>query len=130
MPMQIAESATLKAGQWLRADVDVEEVDDVAEAEAVEEVADRAAEDEVQAGLEEAVGDGGAQRVHDHHEEDGDGAEVEQQRDERDDALAPMPNAAPVLRTCTSWKKFGMMGMVSCRSMRASTSAWSRCRGR
>jgi hypothetical protein len=31
-----------------------------------------------------------------------------------DDAFAPRPKAAPVLRTCTSWKKFGMTGTASC----------------
>ena len=68
--MQIAESATLNAGQWCDFTKHVEEIDDVAEAEAVEQVADRAAEDQVQAGLQQAVGDRGAERVGDHDEED------------------------------------------------------------
>jgi len=43
--------------------VHVEEVDDVAEAEAVHQIADRAAEDEVQSGLEQAIGDRRLHRV-------------------------------------------------------------------
>ena len=80
--MQIAESATLNAGQWCDFDEDVDEIDDVAEAETVDEIADRAAEDQVQAGLQHAVGDRGAEGVGDHDEEDADRAEVQQQRHE------------------------------------------------
>src|ERR1044071_1190609 len=64
------------------AHVDVEEVDDVAEAETVQQISDRAAENQMQAALQHAVGDGGAQRVDDHDAEDGDRAAVEEKRDD------------------------------------------------
>jgi hypothetical protein len=64
------------------ADVDVEEVDDIAEAEAVEEVADCAAEDQVEADLQHAVGHCRADGVDHHDEEDRQGAGVEQKGDE------------------------------------------------
>ena len=57
-PTQIAMSATLNVGQWCscrRSDVEVDEVDDVAVADAVEHVAERAAEHERQTPLERAL---------------------------------------------------------------------------
>ena len=44
--MRMALSATLKVDQWWRAPVPVDEIDDAAEAQPVDEVADRAARDE------------------------------------------------------------------------------------
>jgi hypothetical protein len=46
--MQIAESATLNAGKWPTAPVEIEEVDHVAVQQAVDHVAQRAAEDQRQ----------------------------------------------------------------------------------
>src|SRR6266513_3240342 len=62
--------------------VDVEEIDDVAEAEAVDEVADGAAEDQVEAHLQRAVGHRGTERVDHHHHEHRQRADVQQRRHE------------------------------------------------
>jgi hypothetical protein len=62
--------------------VDIEEVDHVAEPETIDQIADRAAQDQMQSGLQEAIGDRGAEGVGHHHEENADGADIEQQRDD------------------------------------------------
>ena len=51
----IAESATLNAGQCQPRGVEIEEVDDVAEAHAVDQVAERAAEDQREPSAEQAA---------------------------------------------------------------------------
>ena len=79
--MQMAESATLNAGQWWLIE-EIEEVDHVAETEAVDEVADGPAEDQMEPRLQEAIADRAAERVGHDDEEHRDGAEVEQHGDD------------------------------------------------
>ena len=76
--MQIAESATLNAGQWWPEIGEVQEVDDVAEAHPVEQVADGAAEDQRQADLQAHALVRGAQGVGRDDQEDDHGDAVQQ----------------------------------------------------